>query len=273
MMTTDLESAWWIIGRSDCPEFSWGPLVDQPCVEFPSVAAALATAANPATTSSRPRGIVVWLPRPNRFAACEIEVLAETFPLTKLITVVGPWCEGELRTGSPAKGVLRCRWSDWRIMPLSEWLALPPIARTQSPIETFLAIEIDSLRQPPPQPDGQVAIVTPWRETFESLSDVVSRGDFQPIWLRQSQYSSELATCIAVVIDEDGLSAESQDTLFAEFPGPLLRLVNTPRSDESQTARSNETILAKPFELKRLEFWLQQVAASAQKKRVQAYET
>lgn len=273
METTELAFLWWIIGRSDCPEFSLGPLVDQPCVEFPSVAAALATAADPTTTSSSPSGIVVWLPRPHHFAASEIETLAEIFPLTKLITVVGPWCEGELRTGSPAKGVLRSRWSDWRIMPLSEWLALPPITRTRSPIETFLAIEIDSPRQRPTHSFGQVAIVTPWLETFESLSEVVSRADFEPIWLRKSHCISELATCIAAVIDEDGLTVAPQDSAFPEFLGLVLRLVNAPRLDDSQTARSNETILAKPFELKRLEFWLQQVAASSQRKRVQVSKT
>jgi len=67
--------------------------------------------------------------------------IRQTYPITPVITVLGSWCEGELRTGWPLAGTHRIYWNDWvkqgenELFALSEGkfsvFALPPIWREE----------------------------------------------------------------------------------------------------------------------------------------------
>ncbi|MCL2304678.1 MAG: hypothetical protein FWC43_04985 [Planctomycetaceae bacterium] len=42
-----------------------------------------------------------------------LERIRQRYPITPVVTVLGPWCEGELRTGWPLAAVHRIYWNDW----------------------------------------------------------------------------------------------------------------------------------------------------------------
>ena len=50
---------------------------------------------------------------PGIYCQEHIDRLQQVVPLTRLVVVVGSWCEGELRTGSPPSGVIRLYWYDF----------------------------------------------------------------------------------------------------------------------------------------------------------------
>jgi len=259
------ESTWWIIGRTDDPEFSLGPLVDQPCLYFDDLKIVLSHFSPGVSESDLPRGIMIWLDRPARFPPHEIETLADLLPLTCILTVVGSWCDGELRTGFPARGIMRYRWSSWKIMELDNIEGLctgaSPALRTLSPVERFLnqPITLGSTRDHSSR--GPLAIVTPWRETFEALSSVVEMAGFEAVWIGSADQAKTSHPWVAVLIDEDGRPSETTD-LSLNRNLPRLRLVNFPRGKKPDGGELGETIVAKPFELNELERWLEQVGKS-----------
>lgn len=65
-----------------------------------------------------PELLLVALPRPGAIGQDEVDASARLSPLTRIVTVAGTWCEGELRTGRPLTGVVRLYWHElpawWR---------------------------------------------------------------------------------------------------------------------------------------------------------------
>ena len=57
--------------------------------------------------------IVVAQARPGQFSVGEIEALRRYAPLTPIVALLGTWCEGEMRSGSPWPGVTRVYWHQW----------------------------------------------------------------------------------------------------------------------------------------------------------------
>jgi len=52
--------------------------------------------------------------RPDQFSQQDNELLQKTFPHTPVVSLVGSWCEGELRSGNPAGGGVRIFWHQWQ---------------------------------------------------------------------------------------------------------------------------------------------------------------
>ena len=48
----------------------------------------------------------------------------QSYPITPVVSVLGSWCEGELRTGWPLVGTHRIHWNDWTSQGASELHAL-----------------------------------------------------------------------------------------------------------------------------------------------------
>jgi len=61
-----------------------------------------------------PAAILIMQSRPGQISHRAVERLHAVAPLARLVGLVGPWCEGELRSGRPWPGVSRVPWRDWR---------------------------------------------------------------------------------------------------------------------------------------------------------------
>lgn len=96
---------------------------DRSCVEFRDPAdwlqsrtesLFLPAVSPPAILEFDPLAIVIAQAHPGVFRAADIELIHRTVPLAPLFALLGPWCEGEIRTGRPWAGVQRVYWHQWR---------------------------------------------------------------------------------------------------------------------------------------------------------------
>ncbi|HWB09872.1 MAG TPA: hypothetical protein VG826_11625 [Pirellulales bacterium] len=57
--------------------------------------------------------VVVAAARPGQFSLSQIEAVRRAAPLAPIVGLLGSWCEGEMRSGSPWPGVTRVYWHQW----------------------------------------------------------------------------------------------------------------------------------------------------------------
>ena len=106
----------WIVGDWQHAHFAeslnWLPERAK-CNFFSDVQSAIASSREEAKNSS-PTAILLVQSRPGQISNHDVERLHALAPLARLVGLLGPWCEGELRTGRPWQGVSRVPWRDWR---------------------------------------------------------------------------------------------------------------------------------------------------------------
>lgn len=92
--------------------------------------------------TSAPRLLVLSQVRPGMFEAADVEALHAAAPLARMVTFLGPWCEGETRTGHPWAGVSRLYWHQLSERVIDELLhpyrSKWELPRTSSDVERFL---------------------------------------------------------------------------------------------------------------------------------------
>src|SRR5436190_3850782 len=59
-----------------------------------------------------PAVVIVFQSRPGQFSTSNFDELRRACPLARIVRVLGPWMEGELRTGRPVPGTLRVYWHE-----------------------------------------------------------------------------------------------------------------------------------------------------------------
>src|SRR5437762_5162052 len=60
-----------------------------------------------------PAAILLIQTRPGQFVARDVELLHAAAPLARLVALVGPWCEGQQRSGRHWRGVVCVPWRAW----------------------------------------------------------------------------------------------------------------------------------------------------------------
>src|SRR5437868_5038942 len=106
----------WVVGDWDDPMFE-GPVLwlkSRAAYECFKSAAAACGSNTHSTNGEVPRAIILMQSRPGQFAGREVEELHAQYPLARLLSLIGPWCEGEQRSGRPVPGVVRIAWRQWR---------------------------------------------------------------------------------------------------------------------------------------------------------------
>jgi hypothetical protein len=188
----------WIVGDWRHADFAIALLWLQEqavCRRFarPGEALEAADAAIWAPGGRAPGAILFLQPRPGQIAAEAVEALHQRFPLARLAALVGPWCEGELRSGPAWPGVTRVPWRNWQSRLASE-LGLAPshgaptcgapscgerLPRTASDSERLLR-SLERLKRRVP---GLLAIVcTGNRDRFEPIRDCLRLLGVRSLW-------------------------------------------------------------------------------------------
>lgn len=85
---------------------------------------------------------------PGEFSASQVDLLRRSAPLAPIGVVLGPWCEGETRSGKPLPGVWRVYWHQW-------------LARGRLQIERFLQGECPLWGLPTTSIDEERLLATP----------------------------------------------------------------------------------------------------------------
>ena len=190
-------------------------------------------AANPSV-----RLTVVAQARPGQFSAVAIERLRAAAPLTPIVALLGSWCEGEMRSGSPWPGVPRVYWHQWPARfsqeaprlahrNASSWTEPP----TATPEERLLA----TARRRHGDLNGIAVVISPKCETGDWLRAACLQLGLSAISMRQPP--AESTNGIDMVLCDVGLPwQESISEIGAaskSFPGAaILALADFPRSED-----------------------------------------
>jgi len=137
--------------------------------------------------SLTPDLIVLVQSYPGEFAERQIDDIRRHAPLARLVAVLGTWCEGEMRSGTPWSGAVRIYWHQWtahchlemerlRAGRESLW-SLPPTACDE---ERCLA----NATRKHKQGNGLVEICTEQVDVFDMLAAACHDRGFQTHWHR-----------------------------------------------------------------------------------------
>lgn len=220
-----------------------------------TLAATIPAALSQLAISPPPEAIIVAQARPGRFHQRQIEQLHAASPVSRLVALLGTWCEGETRSGRPWPGVLRVYWHQWSSRFIPELSAESPLRagvwelpRTATAGERLLATA--PVAAPPPS--GLIAIQTSSLTTFEGLSDACRWAGYATAWLTPSP-RPELRGVSAVIWD--AVACREQDVpelqaLAARYrPARVVALLDFLRRDDLDRALAAgvAAVLAKPF--------------------------
>lgn len=217
--------------------------------------ACLRSAAEWLTSGETPTDLtIVAQGRPGQFSPAAIEALRRPAPLTPIVALLGAWCEGEMRSGSPWPGVTRVYWHQWSAQfqhdlkkiaggEMSAW-SQPITATAEERLLRAAKPHHDGLR-------GVAAVVSDDCELADWLATVCGERGMSPIVLRRPPASP--IGGVEVVLWDAGLATpEAVDALRKGkqcFPGAVvLVLADFPRTDDIERFLSAGTaaILSKP---------------------------
>lgn len=251
-----------VIGDADRAEF-YGA---RSCLDRWGTAHGLCTVAEAAAVLVAgevvPDVIVVAQAFPGQFSHQAIDHLRRLAPLARIVGLMGSWCEGEMRTGSPWPGAARTYWHQWAARSGRElrrlaqrqscsW-ALPPTATEE---ERLLASAAESW----PRCEGAVVIHTRSREMADWLSAACRSRGLAAVWQRPPTIArAEGAT--AAIFDGDDLREDEYRELrqltASVHPAPVIALLAFPRVEDRRRAASAgaAAVLSKPLAVEDL-FW------------------
>src|SRR3954465_5773198 len=150
--------------------------VHSACTYYRKIGAAAAQLQSPAQRAD-PLGILLVQSRPGQFSSREVEILHEAAPLSRLVALVGPWCEGEQRSGRIWPGVVRVPWRTWpyrlaRGLGLGDSAAKGRVPRTATDVER---IERDAAAGPYRPCIAKTAIVhSDRRVNYECIASLLA---------------------------------------------------------------------------------------------------
>jgi CheY-like chemotaxis protein len=102
-----------LLGDTDRTEFREAEACLQGCGSVHRFAKTAAAATALAEGQLVADAIVLAQAFPGQFSHQAVDRLRRLAPLTRVLGLMGSWCEGEMRTGSPWPGAVRTYWHQW----------------------------------------------------------------------------------------------------------------------------------------------------------------
>ncbi len=268
-----------VLGDTTRPEFRetraclgrWGTVVE--CSDADSAAAALSEG------SFSPDVIVAAQAFPGQFSHQTIDRLRRSAPLARVVGLMGSWCEGEMRSGSPWPATVRMYWHQWpahgdrqlRLLAMGQpcsW-ALPLTATEEERLMADAALpwrlptcatawnkqcrgQISEPALLVPSSGTLVAIRSHSREMADWLSAVCRSRGLATIWQRDPVFA-RVEGAAAAIFDGTDLCNEECDALrrfvIALRPAPVIALSSFPRIEDHGRALSAgaSVVLSKPL--------------------------
>jgi hypothetical protein len=246
----------WIIGESQHSHFA-APLdwlqEHASCRIFPAIDSAL-IAILESVKSSDPDAVLLVQSRPGQISRRDVERLYAQMPLTRLIGLAGPWCEGEGRTGRPWPGVIRVPWRDWR------WRLLRELGLGDEELSTAArlprtATEADRLQQSIANLSlrfaGNVELVTTSRANFVTWQAALQLFGVHSFWAPASSNATGSQAGLQIIDGWENVSpiAEPVDSASVSMAPVRVLLLHFPRPDDVSRAAclGIATVLAQPM--------------------------
>lgn len=202
--------------------------------------------------ATAPFWIIVAQSRPGQIRNEQIERLHRASPLSRLVALLGSWCEGERRTGQPWHGVVRVGWHQWlpRLAREIEHLRVGAstwhFPRTATDVEQLLHLPVDRSGRP----GGLIAIHADQRDLFDALAEACSARGYSSV--RLSSDHSALVHGVDVVLWDAPPHPSMQQlaNLASSFrPARVIALADWHRTQDRRTmhAAGAAAVLAKPL--------------------------
>jgi hypothetical protein len=193
--------------------------------------------------------------RPGQFAQSDIEAIHAEAPLSRLVVLLGSWCEGEMRTGKPWLGVVRVVWHQWAARMIPELTgseadggSLWRLPRTASPAEQLARAAEGNWQRG----QGLVVIHTRLFCDYQALSDACLAGGYSTTWdhPHHQNFARGATSVVGNMIGGDPDEAAQVAGLARRYaPAPVVVLLDFLRSDDRRRMidAGAAAVLAKPF--------------------------
>jgi CheY-like chemotaxis protein len=199
--------------------------------------------------------IVVAQRRPSDYANAVFDELRACVPLTPIVCLLGSFCEGEARTGTPWLGAVRV-YSHQFVARTGAELARLGSYRTTTWAPPFTATDEDRLLASPPQSmpklTARVAVISHDRQTASALCDALQSAGCSPTSHPEDLAEFDDNADVVVWDCAAGMNSgrASFDRLVQHVPRtPKIVLVGFPRAEDTAVAvaRGATAVVSKPF--------------------------
>jgi CheY-like chemotaxis protein len=224
-----------------------------------------------------PELIVMAQVRPAEHDPDDLQRLRRRAPLSSVVLLLGPWSEGEMRSGEPLAGVVRVHWHHWltRFERQVQWIAkgvcsswaLPPTATDEERLLWSECKGSDSERNRPPR-EGLVAIVTERSEAAEWLADACAALGQPATRAGLNSWSGPQAAAVIWDMAAGDGGAFELAALAERFgKAPIVALSGFPRPADRERllAAGAAAVLSKPLALDDLDWELDRLLAKARR--------
>jgi hypothetical protein len=224
---------------------AWGEVVEAPDVASARVALA--------DTERDFDWIVLATSYPGQYSEEQIDSLRRLAPLSRVVALLGSWCEGEARSGRPVAGVIRVYWHQWEQRlgweavrwsrgARSTW-ALPITAQEE---ERVLALAADGIV---PR-SGSIAVCSEDFACAEWLCASCRKAGYEAQWFRPADPlpNAKFTVGIFDTGEECGRYDDLRRFATALRPSPVTALIAFPRIEdrEQALAAGAASLLSKP---------------------------
>jgi len=251
-----------LVGDTERREFGEARAALEPLGRVSHAADTSSAIAELAADRVNPDVIVLAQAYPGQFSARAIDRLRRLAPLTRVLGLLGSWCEGEMRTGQPWPATIRIYWHQWLPQCQRELDALGKgycpawgLPMTATDEERLLRPAVELLVGE----SGLVAIHSQWYEMYCWLSEACRRRGYSTIWLRPGG-TIRLEGARAAIFDGTDCGRAEVDRLeqmaAALAPAPVVALLDFPRIEDHDRAiaAGAGAVMSKPLLLDDL-FW------------------
>ena len=208
--------------------------------------------------------IVIAQARREVIAKESVDHLQTTFPNTPTVSLLGSWCEGEVRSGEPWAGITRVYWHQWQGEfdrfasalnqdKIHDW----QLPKTATPTDRIATIKRESFEGK--AFEGIIGVSAWTNIQYEMIADSLSAFGIQTCWIERTIWDGEAKSLINVVIlDDDSISSNLENRINWLFSTlgqrPLVLTLSFPRADEVETLKKlgAGAIVSKPFTLAEL---------------------
>ena len=216
-----------------------------------------------------PEVIVLLQAYPGQFSHADLDRLQRQYPLSRLVLLLGTWCEGEKRSGQPWPAAVRLYWHQGPERLRQELGRLTagrgsawglPVTATEE--ERLLAAS----EVPLPQGQGLIAIGSFSPEMADWLAAACRSSGHATVWI-DPRHPARLQGAVAAIYDAAETGEADFDAL-QQFvgqidPAPVAALLGFPRIDDYRRAieAGAAAVLSKPLAVDDLAWRIEEMIA------------
>lgn len=242
-----------LVGNWQTPEFAAaiGQISDSP--DWASVSDIVEAIRLLEGCQEPPELILIGQPLPGIVSQQTVDQLQQLVPLSRIIVVSGSWCEGELRTGTPASGIVRLYWYElaswWQAAERRRSTAARPL--WSAPLDHAQAGRWSVSGSDLIKPGNRLTVQIDAEHfaTFDALATSLTPFGATSTWTRKEPANTATN---AGIWDGGQLSKNEliRLTLFCkQINGPVVALLDFPRVEHLRQARAAgaSKVLGKPY--------------------------